>query len=80
MREAVVLMHGIGATKLSMKSMDRALKAAGFETFALNYPSRRAPIAELADFVERRIAPLWERTGRLHFVTHSMASCRRTSA
>jgi pimeloyl-ACP methyl ester carboxylesterase len=52
--------------------MERALKAAGFDTFALTYPSRRAPIAELADFVNRGIAPFGERTGRLHFVTHSM--------
>lgn len=72
MRETVVLLHGIGRTKLSMNGMERALEAAGFDTFALTYPSRRAPIAELADFVDRRIAPLWERTGRLHFVTHSM--------
>ena len=72
MRETVVLLHGIGRTKLSMKGMDRALKAAGFDTLALTYPSRSAPLAALADFVSRRIARLWDRTGRLHFVTHSM--------
>jgi triacylglycerol lipase len=71
-RETVVLLHGIGRTKLSMQGMERALKAAGFDTFSLTYPSRRAPIAELADFVNRRVAPYWERAGRLHFVTHSM--------
>lgn len=72
MSETVVLLHGIGATKLRMRPMERALQAAGFDTFALTYPSRRAPIADLADFVSRGIAPLWERAGRLHFVTHSM--------
>jgi pimeloyl-ACP methyl ester carboxylesterase len=70
--ETVVLLHGLGGTKLKMMPMERALRAAGYDTFALTYPSRRDTIAGLSAFVGERIAHVWGGAGRVHFVTHSM--------
>lgn len=67
----VVLLHGLARTKGSMRGMDRALRQAGFETWAKTYPSRRSTIAEAARAVADWLAE--EAAGRpLYAVTHSL--------
>jgi len=68
-----VLLHGLGRSSWSMALLARRLRRRGFATLNIGYPSRRYPIDSLADRVaaelERRRQ---ERSGPLHFVTHSM--------
>lgn len=70
----VVLLHGLARTRHSMHRMQAALRAAGFHTANIGYPSRSLPIEQLArPAVERGIAQC-RRSGAatIHFVTHSM--------
>ncbi len=72
--EVVVLLHGMGRTKVSMLRLASALESDGYRVANLSYPSRRVPVETLAaDWLPRRLrehdvvaAP------RVHFVTHSL--------
>ncbi|WP_183710973.1 triacylglycerol lipase [Bradyrhizobium sp. ERR14] len=68
----VVLLHGIARTSASLMKLERALRAAGFATLNIDYPSRSKPIAALADDIHPAITPFAERDAPLHFVAHSM--------
>ena len=70
--ESVILLHGIGRTRLSMRPLERALIAAGYRTENLTYPSRRLSIDAIADWLHPRLAELWRHSTRIHMVTHSM--------
>ncbi|MEW6640911.1 MAG: alpha/beta fold hydrolase [Pseudomonadota bacterium] len=72
-RAGVVLLHGIARTERSLRRMEQAVAAAGFATLNLNYPSRRAALATLADGLHPSITAFAaEVRGPLHFVAHSM--------
>lgn len=68
----VVLLHGIARTSASLRHLERALQATGFETLNVDYASRRKPIDALADDIHPAIARFAERDAPLHFVAHSM--------
>ncbi|WP_063692320.1 alpha/beta fold hydrolase [Bradyrhizobium stylosanthis] len=68
----VVLLHGIARTSASLAKLERALQGSGFTTLNIDYPSRREPIADIADDIHPAIARLAERDAPLHFVAHSM--------
>ena len=71
----VVLLHGIGHTRLNMRSMERALKRQGYSTLNITYPSCRMCIQDLARYLADRLAHenIWDgRYPSVHFVTHSM--------
>jgi pimeloyl-ACP methyl ester carboxylesterase len=70
--ESVLLLHGIGRTRLSMRPLERVLAAAGYGTRRLTYPSRRLAIPAIAEWLEPRLADLWRHSIRVHVVTHSM--------
>ena len=83
-RPEVVLLHGLGRTRRSMRPVARALDRHGFVTHNIGYPSLRHRLPDLAAMVEERIARA--RAGRngagsatpvsgdapLHFVGHSL--------
>jgi hypothetical protein len=70
-RLTVVLLHGLARRAGSLAGLGRALEDAGFATWACDYPSRRAPIAEAAARVAEHIAAaLPDRP--LAAVTHSL--------
>ncbi|SCB27361.1 Alpha/beta hydrolase family protein [Bradyrhizobium shewense] len=71
-RPRVVLLHGIARTSASLRRLERALRAAGFATLNIDYPSCSKPIAALADDIHPAIARFAERDAPLHFVAHSM--------
>lgn len=52
--------------------LERALRAAGFATLNIDYPSRSKPIAALAEDIHPAITRFAERDAPLHFVAHSM--------
>ncbi len=74
--DCVVLLHGIGMRSYVMKRLESALRADGYRTINISYPSRRMPFEQLAG--EYLPAQLKKhdvaRAPRLHFVTHSLGS------
>jgi len=72
--ECVVLLHGLGRTRLSMKDMQKKLTSAGYHTVNLNYPSRKKTIESIA---REDVPPAIDKCHQfdpaaIHFVTHSM--------
>ena len=73
-RDAVVLLHGMGRTPLSMKRLEWSLERRGYRVLNISHPSTRRPVERLA---REHLAPAVQRMelppgGRIHFVTHSL--------
>lgn len=76
MKEHVILLHGLCRSSTSMRGMERALTAAGYRVWNIDYPSRTDTVARLS---EAALAPAIrnvENAGatRIHFVGHSLGS------
>ncbi len=67
----IVLLHGLGRTRYSLWPVAREAARRGYRVHNFGYPSRRAPIEQLAETVGRRIRELAD-TGIVDVVTHSM--------
>lgn len=72
----VVLLHGIGMRSYVMKRLESALRAEGYRTVNLSYPSRTMPFEEIAGaYLPAQLARHdVARAPQLHFVTHSLGS------
>jgi pimeloyl-ACP methyl ester carboxylesterase len=72
--ECVVLLHGLARTSDSMAKIEDALRASGYSTANVDYPSREHTIEALApEAVERGLDACRVRGPRtIHFVTHSL--------
>lgn len=72
--ESVILLHGLGRTRFSMRRIQRNLESTGFSTHNCGYPSTRLSIEQLADrFVATAVDELKRRNAaRIHVVTHSL--------
>lgn len=68
--EAVILLHGLGRSRASLRVMEAALSQAGYAVLNTGYPSTREPVAELVNRIGARVAACGSR--RVHFVTHSL--------
>lgn len=69
---AVVLLHGLARTGMSLTPIEAALRANGYRVVNRTYPSTTGSIAELAEaHVGPAVAECAD-AGCLHFVTHSM--------
>lgn len=66
--EPVVVLHGLGRSSASMRRLAHRLEAAGFETVMIDYPSRKARIADLV----AAILPHVPQNCRVNFVGHSL--------
>jgi pimeloyl-ACP methyl ester carboxylesterase len=72
-QDRVVLLHGLGRTRLSMKIAGSRIEDAGYRALNIGYPSRSRKIEELAERVRSEIARrTTDGRGRVHFLTHSM--------
>lgn len=73
-REHVILLHGLCRTKKVMSRMADRLTRAGYVVHNLDYPSRTAPIAQLADDAIGPALAACQAAGaeKIHFVTHSL--------
>lgn len=73
-QQIVIVLHGIGHTKWNMGGAVRALRAHGYDTLNITYPSLRHDLDALAQGLRARLddAAVWDRADRVHFVTHSM--------
>jgi triacylglycerol lipase len=72
--EFVILLHGLGRTRRSMRPIEKSLIGNGYKAINVDYPSRKYPIEQLADDVlDKVLEPCKEiAPARFHFVTHSM--------
>ena len=69
---AVVLIHGLGRTGMSMRVIAAALRKAGYPTLSPWYGLRRS-MPEIVDYLHPRIAEFAAANpGPLHIVTHSL--------
>jgi pimeloyl-ACP methyl ester carboxylesterase len=50
-KPVVVFLHGLARTHRSLTPLRKRIEAAGYDTWARSYPSRRMPVAELATTV-----------------------------
>jgi triacylglycerol lipase len=73
-KEHVILLHGLCRSSRSMEAMARALTQAGYKVWNIDYPSRTAPIAQLAENAIGQTVTNCERDGatKINFVTHSL--------
>ncbi|WP_017930473.1 esterase/lipase family protein [Robiginitomaculum antarcticum] len=67
-----ILLHGLIRTPRSMSKLERALDEDGYQVVNLGYPSREAPIEELALIAIPPALNRCESGSRIHFVTHSL--------
>lgn len=70
--EGVVLIHGLGRTRLGMQIMAHRLERAGFRTACIGYRSRRLSFAEAVDSVDRAVARRSAGWDVVHLVGHSL--------
>jgi triacylglycerol lipase len=73
--EVVVLVHGLGRTRISMMALEWVLEREGYDVLNWGYSSTCCTIDELADELaeELRRADVASR-GRVHFVGHSLGN------
>ena len=67
--EKILLLHGMGRTRASMRRAALRLEELGWSTRRIGYPSLTRPIERLAEHVAEQIEG---ESGRIHFVTHSL--------
>jgi hypothetical protein len=73
MAKTVILLHGAGRTPRSMGRMAKALVGKGYLVQSPGYPSRRLPIAGLAENIGTQICKRQiDSCSNVHFVTHSL--------
>ncbi|SMX31685.1 esterase/lipase family protein [Actibacterium lipolyticum] len=70
MADCVVLLHGLARSAGSFLIMEQALKAEGYETVRVGYPSTAQPIENLSNAAAAGMNACDAKT--VHFVTHSM--------
>ncbi len=72
--EHVVLLHGLCRTPSSMAKMERTLTEAGYTVHNLSYPTRKKPVARLAEehLTPKLALPEIQNATKVHFVTHSL--------
>jgi pimeloyl-ACP methyl ester carboxylesterase len=71
--ETVILLHGLGRSARSMAPLADALAERGYRVHTLDYPSRSAPIEQLAGELAREVEACCSRPPvRVHFVGHSL--------
>ena len=72
--ECVVLLHGLNRSWRAMQPMAEALRAAGFATANVDYPSQAGSVEVLAPMAVETGLQECRRAGaeRVHFVTHSI--------
>ena len=72
-RDLVVVLHGMGRTKLSMSWLAGRLEQRGYDVLNFSYPSTRSSVATSTAHLHQELQnQLPARAGRVHFVTHSL--------
>lgn len=69
----VVLVHGLGRSRISFRGLERALRDAGYQVAAVSYASTRRSVARNADDLAELLEYL-EGVEKVSFVTHSLGA------
>ena len=69
--ENVILLHGLGRSRWSMRTMEKALTQSGYRVFNMGYPSTTKAIPDLAAELHVQVQHCCH-TNQTHFVTHSL--------
>lgn len=74
MKETVILLHGMGRSRLSMALLAFSIRRQGFRTVNIGYPSTRKSIEALSEeYLAPAIAACREQgAAKIHIVTHSL--------
>lgn len=73
--DTVVVVHGLGRTKLSMSFLASRLRREGYSVISFSYPSTRQSVANSAAQLRMELQTLAASgRGRIHFVTHSLGA------
>lgn len=72
--EYVLILHGMGRTRFSMRKVARFLEEKGYKAINLSYPSTSEPIPVIADTYVRQAIESCVKQGadKVHVVTHSL--------
>lgn len=73
-REMVVLVHGMGRSRLSMFVMARSLESSGYRVLNWGYPSTAKGVPVLGERLAAAVRSQRGEAPRVHFVTHSLGS------
>jgi pimeloyl-ACP methyl ester carboxylesterase len=69
----VVLLHGLGRTRFSMKRLEWTLKQANYRVVNLSWPSTHLSVQTAADWLGSALAEhAVDPAAKIHFVTHSL--------
>ncbi|GAA0211549.1 alpha/beta fold hydrolase [Kangiella japonica] len=72
-KEAVILIHGMGRSSRSMKSLERYLKTKGYLTYNQSYPSTVSQVERSSiHYINSALANIPHSISKIHFVTHSL--------
>lgn len=73
-KEAVILLHGIGHSRLNMAGIARVSRREGFAVQNISYPSLRMNISGLACYLGEKLegSSFWASADKVHFIAHSM--------
>ncbi|MGB5249125.1 MAG: alpha/beta fold hydrolase [Gammaproteobacteria bacterium] len=70
--EVVVLLHGLGRGEASMRMLEQRLAVAGYTTYNIDYPSRKASPRTLVSILAAAVNECCGSAAKVHFVTHSL--------
>lgn len=73
-RELVVLVHGLGRTRLSMALLAETLARRGYRVLNWGYSSTRPSVPEIGAALAERVAEETRDAPRVHFVGHSLGN------
>jgi pimeloyl-ACP methyl ester carboxylesterase len=73
-KQYVILLHGLGRSRLSMRVLARRLRAANYSVLNFGYPSRRKPLDEHAALLDTFLTEQVPTPATIHFVTHSLGA------
>lgn len=69
----IVALHGIARSDKSMRKFANYMRQEGFEVININYPSTRANLGSLVDYVNEVITSrVNDKKKKVHFIGHSM--------
>lgn len=73
-QECIILLHGLGRTKLAMHPVEKALVQEGYKVWNQSYPSTEGSIEQLANTTITKAISYCRTLGseRIHFVSHSL--------
>lgn len=83
-REAIVLIHGLMRTSMSMAFLKRFLEHQGYHVYSYGYPSAKYSIQEHGVYLNQYIIDFIKKNPgvKIHFITHSLGGiiCREALA